>query len=180
METGGKMFVGHLPAFCPWIMIMMMNGLYWPILVGSVSYASLVSASADRDLKTGSKWCGLQYSSSQQGDYTTRAYISLPWWRHIYGHLSVSIASLGKPTYIHTHIITGKRSCTIQVSAELLMTGWLCQSVPYTDSAPLHNARKTSASEVHYSQEVLYQMPYTYIHKCIFLNVSYQQESHRL
>jgi len=30
------------------------------------------------------------------------------------------------------------------------------------ESAPLHNARKTScASEVHYSQEALYQMLYT-------------------
>jgi len=41
------------------------------------------------------------------------------------------LLSLGKTTYIHTHIITGKRSCTIQVSAELLMTGWFCRSVPY-------------------------------------------------
>jgi len=61
----------------------------------------------------------------------------------------------------HTHTITGKHSCTIQVSAELLMTEWLCRSVPYMQSAPLHNARKTSASEVHYSQEALYQMLYT-------------------
>jgi len=29
------------------------------------------------------------------------------------------------------------------------------------ESAPLHNARKISASEVHYSQEALYQMLYT-------------------
>jgi len=49
--------------------------------------------------------------------------------------------------------------CThFQMSAELLMTWWLCRSVPYMKSAPLHNARKTSASEVHYSQEALYQM----------------------
>jgi len=58
-------------------------------------------------------------------------------------------------------IITGKCSCTIQVSAELLMTGWLCRSVPYMESAPLYNDRKTSGSEVHYSQEALYQMLFT-------------------
>jgi len=34
------------------------------------------------------------------------------------------------------------------VSAELLLTGWLCRSVPYMESAPLHNARKSSAFEV--------------------------------
>jgi len=28
------------------------------------------------------------------------------------------------------------------------------------ESTPLHNARKTSASEVHYSQEALYQIFY--------------------
>jgi len=128
----------------------------WPTLVGSVCYASLVSASADWDLKPGFKCCGLQDSLAQQRDYTTRAYISRPWWRHIYCHLSVSIAQPKKTTYTHTHIITGKRSCT----AELLMTGWLRRSV----SSPLHNARKTSASEVHYSQEALYQKLYTYIH----------------
>jgi len=115
------------------------------------------------------------------------------------------------------------RSCTIQVSAALLMNGWLCRSVPYMDrdviwgagargpplilkisdflcfcthnfvffifcppplgsrsklcpplekaemtslymeSAPLHNARKISASEVYYSPEALYQMLYTLI-----------------
>jgi len=65
-----------------------------------------------------------------------------------------------------TDIISGKRSCTIQLSAELLMTGWLhyCVGQYPTESATLHNARKTSASEVHYSQEALYQIHYTYIH----------------
>jgi len=106
----------------------------WPTLVGSVCYASLVSASTDRHLK------------------------------HIYDHLSMSIAQPRKTKKIQTHIITGTRSCTIQVSAELLMTGCLCRSVPYMESALLHNARKTSATEVHYSQEALYQMLYTYIH----------------
>jgi len=56
----------------------------WPTLVSSVCYVCLVSASADLDLKPGSKCCGLQYSSTQQGDYITRGYISLPRWRHIY------------------------------------------------------------------------------------------------
>jgi len=56
---------------------------------------------------------------------------------------------LGKTTSNNTHIITGKRNCTIQVSAELFMTEWLCRSVPYMGSALLHNAKKTSSSEVH-------------------------------
>jgi len=49
----------------------------WPTIGSSVCYGSLVSVSADRDFKPGSKCCGLQYSPTQQGDYTTRAYISL-------------------------------------------------------------------------------------------------------
>jgi len=112
-------------------------------------------------LKPLSKCCSLQYSLTQQGHYTTRAYISLPWWRHIYQWV---LLNLGKTTYMRTHIFQGKRSRTIQVSAELLMTEWLCRSVRYMKSVPLHIARKTSASEVHYSQEALYQMLFTYIH----------------
>jgi len=49
----------------------------WQTLVSSVYYDSLVSASADRDLKLGYKYCGLQYSPTQQGHSITRAYISL-------------------------------------------------------------------------------------------------------
>jgi len=46
----------------------------------------------------------------------------------------------------------------------IILTGHL-----FMESALLHNARKTSASEVHYSQEVLYQMLYTYIHTYIII-----------
>jgi len=76
----------------------------------------------------------------------------------------MSIAQPRKTTYIHTHIIMGKRSCTIKVAAELLMTGWLCPPNPYMESAPLDIARKTSASKVRYSQEALHQMLYKYLH----------------
>jgi len=78
------------------------------------------------------------------------------------------LLSLEKTTSNNTNIITVKPYCTILVSAELLIIGWLCRWVPYLESAPLHNARKTNASEVQYSQKELYQVLYTlhihYIH----------------
>jgi len=40
----------------------------WPTLVGSVCYASLVSASADWDIRPGSKCWGYNTACPQQGD----------------------------------------------------------------------------------------------------------------
>jgi len=45
METGGEMFVGHLRAFCPWIMMMMMMNL----LIGSFLFLKMANASSRWD-----------------------------------------------------------------------------------------------------------------------------------
>jgi len=79
----------------------------WPTLVSSVCYASLVSASVDRDFKPGSKYSGLQYSPAQKRDITQQGFyyttISLPRWRHIHGQLSGSIGQPRKITFTDTH-----------------------------------------------------------------------------
>jgi len=41
------------------------------------------------------------------------------------------------------------------------------------ESAPLHDARKTSASEVHYSQETLYQILFTLNYITLYIHIVY-------
>jgi len=50
----------------------------WPTLVSSVSYATIVSASADRDFKLGSKyWATIQPDPSRE-IYITKAHNTIP------------------------------------------------------------------------------------------------------